>query len=308
MKMPDYEGWAAFVAVAEGGSFTEAAKQLGLSKASISKAITRLEQSLGITLFHRSSRSVTLSTVGQGLLEDGRAMVAAATAATETALGDRGDLAGLIRMAAPMSFGITVLGAALAEFMQQHPAITIDLTLSDARHDLVAEGIDLALRISPMDDSSLLARIIGPIPMFLVASPDYLASAPRLHHPLDLSAHRLFGYGHHGKTSPVRFARGGEEASITPTGPLFANNGDVAVPMLLAGGGVAMMPEFIVEQPLADGRLVRVLSDWQLPQNFLHLLSPPSRLRPARVRTLADFLMERLRSSCFTARGLNTAN
>jgi DNA-binding transcriptional LysR family regulator len=299
MKLPDYEGWACFVAVADGGGFTAAAQQLGLSKATISKAVTRLETVLGISLFHRSSRSVTLSTAGLGLLDDARAMVAAATAATEAALGDRADLAGAIRMAAPMSFGIRVLGQALAEFMAQHPAISVDLTLSDERHDLVADGFDLALRISPLTDSSLLARIIGPIPMHVVASPAYLARMPKINHPLDLSAHRLFGYGHRGKSHTMRFARGSEEASITATGPLFANNGDVAVPMLLAGEGAALLPEFIIAQELADGLLVPVLTDWQLPQNFLHLLSPPSRLRPMRVRALADFLEQRLKQSCF---------
>lgn len=299
MKLPDYEGWACFVAVAEGGGFTAAAQQLGLSKASISKAVTRLEIALGITLFHRTSRSVTLSTAGQGLLAEAQAMVAAATAATEAALGDRADLAGPIRMAAPMSFGIKVLGQALAEFMAQHPAVIIDLTLSDERHDLIAEGFDLALRISPLSDSSLLARIIGPIAIHLVASPDYLRSAPKLHHPLDLSAHRLFGYGHRGTTRLLRLAREGEEASVISNGPLFANNGDVAIPMLLAGGGVALLPEFIVEQELADGRLVKILTDWQVQQNFLHLLSPPSRLRPIRVRALGDFLEHRLKAKCF---------
>lgn len=298
MAQPDYEGWAAFVAVADSGGFTAAAKGMRLSKASISKAITRLEASLGITLFHRSSRSVTLSTVGEGLLDDARAMVAAAQAATEAALGDRTDLAGPIRMAAPMSFGIRVLGGVLAEFMAAHPAVLIDLTLSDARHDLVAEGFDLALRISPMDDSSLLARIIGPVSISLVASPAYLNSAPRLRHPLDLSAHRLFGYGHRGRAVPIRFVRGSEEAAITPTGPLFANNGDVALPMILAGGGVAMLPDFITEEQLLSGQLVKLLSDWHPPQNFLHLLSPPSRLRPMRVRILADFLESRLKQSC----------
>ena len=110
MALPDYEGWACFVAVADGGSFTAAAAALGLSKASVSKAVTRLEASLGITLLHRSSRVVAVSTAGAGLLDEARAMVAAATAATEAARGDRVDLAGPIRLAAPMSFGIKVLG------------------------------------------------------------------------------------------------------------------------------------------------------------------------------------------------------
>lgn len=307
MGLPDYEGWACFVAVAEHGGFTAASHSLGLSKASVSKAVSRLEADLGITLFHRSSRSVTVSTAGEGLLSDARAMVAAATAATEAALGDRADLAGVIRMAAPMSFGIRVLGDALSEFMADHPAITIDLTLSDARHDLMAEGFDLALRISAMEDSSLLSRMIAPVPMWVVASPAYLEKHGCPRHPLELSRHRLFGYGHSGQAVPLRFARGGEEASIAATGPLFANNGDVAIPMLISGNGIAMMPHFIVKDALASGTLVSILTDWQLPQNFLHLLSPPSRLRPMRVRALADFLTARLQTLCKAENSQKTA-
>lgn len=301
MALPDYEGWACFVAVADGGGFTAAARALGISKASVSKAVSRLEAALGITLLHRTSRSVTLSTAGAGLMGDARAMVAAAMAATEAALGDRADLAGPIRLAAPMSFGIRVLGTAIAEFLALHAAVSIELQLSDARHDLVAEGLDLSLRISPMDDSSLLARIIAPLPTSLVASPAYLEKYGMPRHPLDLSGHRLIGYGHRNQAAPLRFARAdgsGEEASIIPQGPLCANNGDVAVPMLIAGGGIAMLPEFITEEPLASGALVKILTDWHLPQIYLHLLSPPSRLRPIRVRVLADFLVERLKQGC----------
>ena len=163
MSLPDYEGWACFAAVADSGSFTAAATSLGMSKASVSKAVTRLETSLGIALLHRSSRTVTVSTAGAGLLGEAHAMVAAATAATEAARGDRVDLAGPIRLAAPMSFGIKVLGAPLAAFLAMHPAVEIDVMLSDARHDLVAEGIDLGLRIATMEDSSLLARTISPL-------------------------------------------------------------------------------------------------------------------------------------------------
>lgn len=298
MSLPDYEGWACFVAVADSGSFTAAATSLGLSKGSVSKAVTRLEASLGISLLHRSSRSVTLSTVGAGLIDEARAMVAAAMAATETARGDRQDLAGPIRLAAPMSFGIKVLGPPLAAFLDRHPAVEIDVILSDARNDLVAEGIDLALRISRLDDSSLLARTIAPVAGSVIASPAYLERHGTPRHPLDLAAHRLVGYGHRERTMPIHFHREGEQATVIPTGPLFANNGDIAVPLLLAGGGIAALPDFIAEAELASGALVRILTDWSLPQSFLHLLSPPSRLRPARVRALSDYLVETLKRSC----------
>ena len=298
MALPDYEGWACFVAVADSGSFTAAASALGLSKASVSKAVSRLEASLGITLLHRSSRSVTVSTAGAGLLEEARAMVAAATAATEAAHGDRFDLAGPIRLAAPMSFGIKVLGAPLAAFMAEHPAVEIELTLSDARHDLIAEGFDLALRVASLDDSSLLARTIAPIPTSVIASPAYLDRHGTPRHPLELAGHRLAGYGHREKARPLRFHREGEEATIVPAGPLFTNNGDVIVPMLVAGGGIAVLPHFIIDAELRAGRLVPILTDWSLPQAYLHLLSPPSRLRPARVRALSDYLADTLKRSC----------
>jgi DNA-binding transcriptional LysR family regulator len=298
VALPDYEGWACFVAVADSGGFTAAASALGLSKASVSKAVSRLEASLGITLLHRSSRSVTVSTAGAGLLEEARAMVAAATAATEAAHGDRFDLAGPIRLAAPMSFGIKVLGAPLAAFMAEHPAVEIELTLSDARHDLIAEGFDLALRVASLDDSSLLARTIAPIPTSVIASPAYLDRHGTPRHPLELAGHRLAGYGHREKARPLRFHREGEEATIVPAGPLFTNNGDVIVPMLVAGSGIAVLPHFIIEAELRAGTLVPILTDWSLPQAYLHLLSPPSRLRPARVRALSDYLADTLKRSC----------
>ncbi|WP_067112459.1 LysR family transcriptional regulator [Sphingopyxis granuli] len=298
MALPDYEGWACFAAVADSGSFTAAAGALGLSKASVSKAVSRLEASLGITLLHRSSRSVTVSTAGEGLLGEARAMVAAATAATEAARGDRLDLAGPVRLAAPMSFGIKVLGPPLAAFLERHPAVEIEVALSDARQDLIAEGIDLALRIAPLADSSLLVRTIAPVAASVLASPAYLASHGTPRHPLDLGAHRLIGYGHRERAAPLRFYRAREEATVLPTGPLFANNGDVMVPLLVAGGGIAVLPDFIVEEALASGALVKILTDWSLPQAYLHLLSPPSRLRPARVRALSDYLVEALKLSC----------
>jgi DNA-binding transcriptional LysR family regulator len=307
VALPDYEGWACFVAVADGGSFTAAATALGLSKASVSKAVTRLEASLGITVLHRSSRVVSVSTAGAGLLGEARAMVAAATAATEAARGDRLDLAGPIRLAASMSFGMRVLGPTLAAFLEQHPAVEIDVVLSDARSDLVAEGFDLALRISNMADSSLLARTIAPVAASVIASPAYLEKHGTPRHPLELAGHRLLGYGHRERAMPLRFHREKEEATIVPAGPLFTNNGDIAVPWLIAGGGIAVLPDFIPHEALASGALVRILTDWSLPQAHLHLLSPPSRLRPARVRALSDHLVDALKLSCTGAHDVHVA-
>ncbi|MDX2208989.1 MAG: LysR family transcriptional regulator [Sphingopyxis sp.] len=298
MSLPDYEGWAMFAAVADAGSFASAAATLGVSPASVSKAVARLEVSLGLTLFHRTTRRVALSTAGADLLPDARAMVAAAAAATESAHEERGVLAGPIRLTAPMSFGIRALGSPLAKFAAAHPDVTLDVMLSDDQCDIVTGGYDLALRIAELPDSSLLSRTVAPVPLALVASPAYLAEHGMPRHPLDLGLHRLIGYGHRRQVSPLAFSRPGESASVTPGGPLFANNGDVMVPMLVAGQGLAVLPEFIVAAELADGRLVRVLTDWSLPALRLQIVMPPGRRRPARVNALVEHLMASLKQSC----------
>lgn len=298
MSLPDYEGWACFVVVVENGSFTAAAAASGLSKASVSKAVSRLEAALGLALFHRSSRRVTLSTTGAALLPQARAMVAAAEAATDMAREGRHDLAGPIRMTAPMSFGIRILGDPLAQFLARHPAVTIDAVLDDAPSDLIEQGFDLALRIADLPDSSLLARTIAPVPLSLLASPAYLQRHGSPGHPLDLTGHRLIGYGHRDHAGALYFRRGEEQAAVQPNGPLFANNGDIMLPLLIAGEGAAVLPDFIAAAELADGRLVRLLTDWALPPISLHLVMPPSRLRPARVTALSDHLAATLKSIC----------
>jgi DNA-binding transcriptional LysR family regulator len=298
LALPDYEGWAMFAAVADAGSFGGAAAALGVSPASVSKAVARLEGALGLALFHRTTRRVALSTAGADLLPEARAMVAAAAAAVEGAREERGVLAGPIRLTAPMSFGIRALGAPLASFAALHLDVRLDVMLSDDQCDIIAGGYDLALRIAEMPDSNLLARTVAPVPLALVASPAYLAEHGTPRHPLDLGLHRVVGYGHRGQIAPLRFARARETAVVTPGGPLFANNGDLMVPMLVAGQGLAMLPEFIVARELADGSLVRVLSEWQLGRPNLQIVMPPTRRRPARVNALVDHLLGALKASC----------
>lgn len=299
MQLPDFEAWALFAAVADHGSFRHAASASGVSVPTVSKAVARLEARLGLALFHRTSRRVTLTAAGAGLADHARAIVASGSAAEEAARADAGDLAGPIRLTAPMSLGLVCLGDPIAEFLATHPGVTIDVVLSDAQCDLVAEGIDLAVRIAEMADSSLLSQQIAPMAFALVASPAYLAGHGRPRHPRDLAAHRLLGYGHHNRAAPIRLVdRSGERMSVAPSGPLFTNNGELMLPLLLAGQGIAVLPEFIVGAALGDGRLVRVLEEWSTPPAALHLVSPPSRLRPARVTALAAHLVRSLKAHC----------
>ena len=294
MRLPDLEAWAIFAAVVEHRSFSAAAQAVGLSKATVSKAITRLEAQLGQSLFHRTSRRLALTEAARPLAEHAARIVAEARAAEEIARDGRGGLTGRIRLAAPMGFGVANVAPLVAHFLLAHPGIEIDLHLSDARVDIVAEGFDIALRIADLPDSSLRARRLCGIATHIVAAPAYLVAHGEPTHPGQLGEHRLLAYAN--APGPWRFhGIDGTDVSVRANGPLTANSGDALVPALVAGLGITRLPTFIVAPYLASGALVAILEDWAPPPIGLHLLTPPSPLRPARVEALITFLAEHLR-------------
>lgn len=297
MNLPDLEAWAIFAAVVEHRSFSAAAQAIGVNKATVSKAVARLEARLGQALFHRTSRRLALTEAGRPLAEHARRLLADAVAAEEAAHDGAQATAGRVRVAAPLGFGIANVAPLLARFLAEHPRVEIDLRLSDAQIDIIDEGVDLALRIADLPDSSLRARRLGDIRTHLVAAPTYLAEHGTAQHPADLARHRLLTYSN--TPGPWRFRNAtGEEATVQPHGPLAANSGEALVPALLAGLGIARLPGFIIGPHLTDGTLVELLPDWPAPAIGLHLLTPPSPLRPARVEALIAFLAEHLRDPC----------
>ena len=294
MRLPDLEAWAIFAAVAEHRSFSAAAEAVGLSKATVSKAVSRLEAQLGQSLFHRTSRRLALTEAGRPLAERAARMLAEVRAAEESARDSAHAHAGRIRMAAPMTFGVSNVAPLVAEFLADHPAVEIELHLSDARVDIVAEGFDLALRIADLPDSSLRARRLCDVASYLVAAPAYLERHGEPTHPQQLGEHRLLGYTN--VSGPWRF-RGpaGAEASVKASGPLSSNSGEAMMPALIAGLGIARLPSFLLGDTLATGVVVEILPEWRPAPIGLHLLTPPSPLRPARVEALIAFLEQRLR-------------
>ncbi|HEX7657562.1 MAG TPA: LysR family transcriptional regulator [Sphingomonas sp.] len=302
MRLPDLEAWAIFACVVEHRSFSAAADAIGVSKATVSKAISRLEAHLGASLFHRTSRKLTLTESGKQLAEHAQRILAEAQCAEEAARDTATLPAGLIRIAAPMTFGMTYLAPAIVEFLAANPGIQIDLNLSDARVDIVADGFDIALRIADLPDSSLRARRLCGIAVHCVAAPAYLAARGRPTHPAQLGDHDCLGYTN-APGGVWRFTGpGGEEAAVRPTGRLMTNSGDAMLPALRAGLGIARLPDFIVGNDLEEGTLETILADWAPPAIALHLLTPPSPLRPARVEALIAFLAERFRTPGVTAR------
>lgn len=299
MKLPDFEAWAIFASVVEHRSFSGAADALAVSKATVSKAITRLEARLGTSLFHRTSRRLTLTDSGRALADHAQRILSEGQTAEEAAFESASAPVGVVRLAAPLTFGIRHLAPALAEFMTLHPGIKIDLRLSDAFVDIVGEGIDIAIRIAELPDSSLRARRLGPVNGHIVASPAYFDRAGRPRHPADLAHHACFVYTNTATPDVWRFRRaGGEEAAVRIDGPIRTDNGDAMLPALRAGLGIARLPDFLVAEELAAGRLESVLDDWAIGAAGLHLLTPPGTLRPARVEALIDFLSDRLKRMC----------
>ncbi len=292
MALPDFEAWAIFSRVADAGSFAAAARELNLSKATVSKAVSRLEERLGAALLNRTSRRLSLTEVGRASLERAARILDEGAAVEEEASAQATGPHGVIRMAAPVAFGVRHIAPLLPAFMARYPGISIDLRLSDDFIDIVGEGVDMAFRIAALPDSSLRARRICGIRRPLVASPAYFARHGRPAHPRDLEGHDglLYAYLNPADIWTLRHPELGEY-SVRMKCRLMANNADALGPALRAGLGVAIQPQFFVDEDLRAGRLETALDDWSITPASFHVLTPPGRLRPARVSLLIDYLV-----------------
>jgi DNA-binding transcriptional LysR family regulator len=293
-RLPDFEGLAIFAKVVELRSFAGAAAELRLSKATVSKAVSRIEARLGARLINRTSRRLALTDAGRQLADRAAHILADGEAAEDAALAQATLPRGLVRLAAPMSFGVLNIAPLLPEFLATYPELSVDLHLSDAMVDLIGEGFDAAIRIAALPDSSLVARRLCEMPRHLVGSSAYLNKHGRPKHPLHLAEHRCIGYSYTTTPETWRFTKDGKSATVRPAGPLRVNNGDAMLPALIAGTGVGILPEFILRNALAAGQLERLLPDWSLPSGAVYGVTPPGGPRPKRVEVLGDFLVEKL--------------
>jgi DNA-binding transcriptional LysR family regulator len=294
-KLPDFDGLAIFAKVVESRSFAAAAAELAVSKATVSKAVSRLEERLGARLFNRTSRRLALTDAGQKLAERATRLLLEGEAAESEALAQSVTPRGLVRLAVPMTYGVKAVVPLLPLFLKQYPDVAVDLHLSDAMVDLIGEGFDAGLRIAVLPDSSLIARRLCAMPRHTVASASYLKRYGRPTHPMHLAQHRCLGYAYLSTPAVWRYTNAaGEQASVRPAGPLRVNNGEALMPALLAGLGIADLPDFIVGDAIASGKVEVILDGWKQTEGAVHLVTPPGGPRPARVNVLADFLTKHL--------------
>lgn len=301
-KLPDFEGLAMFAKVAEEGSFAAAATAMGVSVATVSRAVTRLEERLGGRLFNRTSRRLALTDYGHTLAERAARIYADAEEVEDLARETSSRPRGLVKLAAPLTFGMRWVAPLLPEFFQAYPEVSVDLHLTDVHVDLIGAGFDAALRIAIMEDSSLVARHIVHVRRFVVAAPGYLARYGRPQHPRELGAHACLSYANRTRHDVWRFTRDdGEECAVTPTGPLRGTSAEALLPTALAGLAITELPEFVAAEYLRSGQLEPILTDWRMPEGGLYFVTPTARARPAKVSALADFFIERLATSEWAA-------
>lgn len=287
-------GLIAFARAGSLGSYTAAARSLSISPSAVSKSVQRLERQLGLSLFTRTTRSLVLTPEGRALHERAQALLRAAEEIEQMAMAARAEPSGPLRIAASLPLGIHLIAPALPAFRRRHPKVTVDLRLSDSLVDLVAEGIDVAVRIGDLADSRLLSRRLAPHRLCCFASPAYLAERGTPLHPDELAGHDTvtLRYQSTGHTLRWPFRIGGRVVEIMPASGLVVDVSEALVAALAAGGGIGIAATFLAQPHVARGALVPVLADFAVERHNVTALWPESRRANPAVRAFLDFLQE----------------
>jgi DNA-binding transcriptional LysR family regulator len=290
--LPDFEAWAIFAKVAEKGSFSQAAEELGLAKTTVSKAITRLEERMRTTLLHRTTRKLSLTESGRMSLDRASRILSDGAAIEADILEEAAIPYGLIRLATATAFGETALAPVLGAFMAAYPDIRLDITFVEERVDIIAEGYDLAIQIGDNpDDSSLRISRLFTLRRRVSAAPSLVERHGIPAHPSELAHYPMLIATHVPWGNEIQFTGpDGEQCQVPISGSLHMNSSIGLLQALLGGAGAIAMPEYFIWEALGEGRLVELFPEWKIPSASICVVTPPGRARPARVRVLLDFL------------------
>ncbi len=288
--MNNLTGMVIFAQVVQSGSFSKAADALGMSKSSVSKKVSFLEDRLGVRLLNRTTRKLSLTEVGQVFFERCERIMSEAEEAELAITRLQDEPRGVLKISAPVSFGMRHIGKPLAAFLATHDQLSVDVQLNDRYVDIVEEGFDLAIRVGQLPDSSLIARKVGNARLMVCAAPSYWEKHPKPQHPLDLEQHNCLIYTLARTASFWPYQEGGKTHQVKIEGSIKANNGEVLRDLALAGIGLAVSPSFIVGPDVAKGTLECVLEGFDHNPVNIYAVYPHNRHLSAKVRLFVDFL------------------
>ena len=290
--MDRIDAMQAFVAVADLQGFAPAARKLGLSPSGVTRLIAALEERLGARLLQRTTRQVTLTDAGARYLERARRILADVEEAESSAEGEQTRPGGRLTVSAPVGFGRLHVSPVMTAYLQRYPEVSADLRLSDRMINLVEDGVDLAVRIGHLPDSTLVGRHVGEMRRIVVASKDYLKRRDEPQRPADIAAHDTIQFGAMAASPDWRFVEEGRELRIACTPRFSTNSADAAVHYAEAGGGLTRLMAYLAAESLRAGRLKIVLAKFEQPPLPIHIVYPTSRLLSAKVRTFIDLVTE----------------
>ncbi len=292
-NMGQLENMQLFIKVAELGSITKTANTLNIAKSAVSRRLSELEASLGVTLIQRTTRRSHLTEAGSTYLSRCLYLIDEIKELNNQLTTEKQKLTGTLKVAVPLSFGMMHLIPAMDEFLQEHSQLKLDIHFSDRKVDIIEEGFDLAFRIGKLQDSSFKARKITEITHVIIASPDYLNKFGKPETIDELKKHKLLKYSDIPSAGFVLTDTNGQRHNINMETHYSANNGDFLKFMSTAGHGITMIPRFIAWQEIKSGKLVPLLTDYQLAPMQAYALFPNSQYLPQKVRKLIDFLVEK---------------
>lgn len=293
--MDRFEEIQTFVRVVKAGSLSGAAERLNIAKSAVSRRLADLEARLGVQLLTRTTRRLNLTESGRQYYE--RCLTILADMEEAELAITSGDIAlsGTLRIAAPVSFGISHLSPVLDEFLLQHPELKLELDLNDRTLNFMEEEVDLAIRIGRLEDSSLVARKLADTQMIVCASPDYLTKYGEPTHPQELEQHTGLGYSYSKSHYWHFIGEDNKDIPVRINERMRANNGDVLLKAAIDGLGIIMTPDFIGNNAIQNGQLIPILTDYGLTAGDIYAIYPRQRYLPQRLRVLIDYLVERFK-------------
>lgn len=291
--MDRYAEMQTFVRVVESGSLSATSERMNIAKSAVSRRLADLELRLGVQLLHRTTRRISLTESGRHYYEQARRLLAELDDVEQSVTSEHTRLSGLLRITAPLTFGIKHLSPLLNQFMLQHPAVDLEINLNDRTVNLLEEGFDLGVRIGMLADSTLMTRRLTTVRQIICASPAYLAQHAALLEPEDMKHHAALNYSNMPESQHWQFKLANHKTlNVRPPIRMRANNGDVLLQAAIDGLGVLVSPDFICHEAISAGLLQPVLSNYPQPDLHVYVIYPAQRHVPRRLRTLIDFLVE----------------